>query len=91
MVCMDFEPYFQVHNLVSVHLESIILGRMTNLNMVFYVLVSVYRLPCEQLVSPMRELVTSHVMHLMPSSFVNNFFAGSVSIQENQNVSYQKR
>ena len=32
---------------------------------------------CEQLSafpSSMRELVTSHVMHLMPSSFVNNFF-----------------
>ena len=24
-VCMDFEPYFKVHNLVSVHLKSIIL------------------------------------------------------------------
>ena len=28
---MDFEPY-QVHNLVSVHPKSIILGQMTNLN-----------------------------------------------------------
>ena len=31
-VCMDFEPYFKVHNLVSVHPKSIILGQMTNLN-----------------------------------------------------------
>ena len=38
--------------------------------------------------SSMREFVTPHVMHLMPSSFVNNFFAGSVSVQKNQNVSH---
>ena len=43
-VCMDFEPYFKVHNLVSVHPKSIIVGQMTNLNMVFHVVVSVYRL-----------------------------------------------
>ena len=41
-VCMDFEPYFKVHNLVSVHPKSIMPGQMTNLNMIFYVLVSVY-------------------------------------------------
>ena len=43
-VCMDFEPYFKVHNLVSVHPKSIILGQMTNLNIIFHVVVSVYRL-----------------------------------------------
>ena len=43
-VCMDFEPYFKVHNLVSVHPKSVILGLMTNLNMVFHIVVSVYRL-----------------------------------------------
>ena len=43
-VCMDFEPYFKVHNLVSVHPKSIILCQMTNINMVFHVLMSVYRL-----------------------------------------------
>ena len=43
-VCMDFEPYFKVHNLVSVHPKSVILGQMTNLNMVFHMVVSVYRL-----------------------------------------------
>ena len=43
-VCMDFEPYFKVHNLVSVHPKSIILGQMTNLDMVSYMVVSVYRL-----------------------------------------------
>ena len=32
---MDFEPYFKVYNLVSVHPKSIILGQMTNLNMIF--------------------------------------------------------
>ena len=43
-LCMDFEPYFKVHNLVSVHAKSVILGQMTNLNMVFHMVVSVYRL-----------------------------------------------
>ena len=43
-VCIDFEPYFKVHNLVSVHPKSVILGQMTNLNMVFRMVVSVYRL-----------------------------------------------
>ena len=42
-VCMDFEPYFKVHNLVSVHPKSIILGQMINLDMIFHVVVSVYR------------------------------------------------
>ena len=42
-VC-DFEPYFKAHNLVSVHPKSVILGQMTNLNMVFHMVVSVYRL-----------------------------------------------
>ena len=41
---MDFELYFKVHNLVSVHPKSIILGQMINLDMIFYVVVSVYRL-----------------------------------------------
>ena len=39
-VCMDFEAYFKVHNLVSVHPKSIILGQMTNLNMIIHVMVS---------------------------------------------------
>ena len=29
-VCMDFEPYFNVHNLVSVNHKSIIPGQMIN-------------------------------------------------------------
>ena len=41
--CMDFEPYFKVHSLVSVHPKSIILGQMTNLNMILHVVVSVFR------------------------------------------------
>ena len=36
-ICMDFEPFFKVHNLVSVHPKSIILGQMTNFNMIFHV------------------------------------------------------
>ena len=43
-VCMDFEPYFKVYNLVSVHPKSIILGEMSNLDMIFHVMVSGYRL-----------------------------------------------
>ena len=43
-ICMDFEPYFKVHNLVNVHPKNIKLGKMTNLNMIFYVMVSEYRL-----------------------------------------------
>ena len=41
---MDFEAYIKVHSLVSVHPKSIILSQMTNLNMIFHVVVSVYRL-----------------------------------------------
>ena len=43
-VCMDFELYFKVHNLVSVHPKTTILGQMTNLNMIFHMVVSNYRL-----------------------------------------------
>ena len=42
-VCMDFEPNFKVHNFVSAYPKSIKLGQMTNLNMIFHVVVSVYR------------------------------------------------
>ena len=40
---MDFSPYFKVHKLVSVHPKSIIPGQMTNLNMIFHVVVLVYQ------------------------------------------------
>ena len=43
-VCKDFEPYFKVHNLVSVHPKSIIRDQMITLDMIFRVVVSVYRL-----------------------------------------------
>ena len=43
-VCMDFEPYFKVHNLVNVHPKNIKLGQITNPNMISYVMVSDYRL-----------------------------------------------
>ena len=42
-LCMDFEPYFKVHNLVSVYSKNIILCQMSNLNMIFHVVVSVYQ------------------------------------------------
>ena len=41
---MDFELCFKVHNLVSVYPKGIKLGQMTNLNVIFHVMVSVYRL-----------------------------------------------
>ena len=41
---MNFEPYFKVYKLVPVHPKNIILGQMTNLNIIFDVVVSVYRL-----------------------------------------------
>ena len=41
---MDFEPYVKVHKLVSVLPKSVILGQMTNLNIGFHMVVSVYRL-----------------------------------------------
>ena len=43
-VCMDFEPNFRVHNLIYIYPKSIKLGQMINLNMIFHVVVSVYRL-----------------------------------------------
>ena len=41
-VCMDFEAFFKVHSLVSVQPRNIKLGQMTNLNMIFFVVVSDY-------------------------------------------------
>ena len=41
---MDFEPYFKVHNFVSFHPKTITLGHLTNLNLIFHVVVSLYRL-----------------------------------------------
>ena len=43
-VCMDFEPCFKVHNLVSGYPKGMKLGQMTTLNMIVHVVVSVYRL-----------------------------------------------
>ena len=43
-VCMDFEPCFKVHNLVSVYPKGMKLVQMTNRNVIFYVVVSVERL-----------------------------------------------
>ena len=40
-VCIIFEPYFKVHNLVSVHPKSIILDQMTNLNIAWFQTVKV--------------------------------------------------
>ena len=44
MVLGDAFSKLEGHNLVSVYPKSIILGQMTNLNVIFLVVVSVYRL-----------------------------------------------
>ena len=41
---MDFEPCFKVYNLVSIRRKSMKLGQMTNLNVIFHMVRSVYRL-----------------------------------------------
>ena len=43
LTCMDFEPCFKVYNLVSVHPKSIKRGQLTNLSVIFHVMVSDYR------------------------------------------------
>ena len=41
---MDFEPCFKVYNLVSIRPKSMTLNQMTNLNVIFHMVGSVYRL-----------------------------------------------
>ena len=41
---MGFEPCFKVYNLVSIRPKSMKLGQMTNLNVIFHMVGSVYRL-----------------------------------------------
>ena len=41
---MGFEPYLKVDNLVSVRPKNITLRQMINLDTIFHVVVSVYRL-----------------------------------------------
>ena len=41
---MDFEPCFKVYNLVSIRPKSMKLSQMTNLNVIFRMVGSVYRL-----------------------------------------------
>ena len=41
---MDFEPCFKVYNLVSIRPKSMKLSQMSNLNVIFHMVGSVYRL-----------------------------------------------
>ena len=41
---MDFEPCFKVYNLVPIRPKSMKLGQMINLNVIFHMMGSVYRL-----------------------------------------------
>ncbi len=43
-VFMDFKPCVEAHNLVLVNLKSTKLYQMTNLDVIFFAVVSVYRL-----------------------------------------------
>ena len=43
-VCMDFKSCFKVHNLVSIFPKSVKLGPITTLNVIFHLVVPVYRL-----------------------------------------------
>ena len=43
-VCMDLKPCFKIHNLVVIQLKNTKLGQMTNLDMIFYMVVSIYKL-----------------------------------------------
>ena len=74
-VCMDFEPYFKVHNMVSVYYKSIILGQMTNLNMIFYVMVLVYgSVPWWISERPFR-----HILRLDTRTMFSHFYKPSIS------------
>ena len=55
-ICMDLEPCFKVHNLVVIQLNNTKLGQMTNLDMIFYMVVSIYKLDqiCNSPQSPAR-------------------------------------
>ena len=68
--CMDFEPYFKVHNLVSVRPQSVILGQMTNLNMIFHVVVSVYRLVKILKLAPIPWWISERLIVIVTASFL---------------------
>ena len=60
-ICMvwggrHLKPCFKVHNLVVIQLNNTKLGQMTNLNMIFYMVVSIYKLDqiCNSPQSPAR-------------------------------------
>ena len=40
---MDLEPCYKVHKLVVIQLNNTKLGQMTNLNMIFFMVVSIYK------------------------------------------------
>ena len=93
-VCMDFEPYFKVHNLVSVHPKSIILGQMTNLNMIFYVVVLVYRLVkiwnSPQFPDEFRNghlgTARSHILRLDTRTMFSYFYKPSIPVAHEMNI-----
>ena len=65
---MDFEPCFKVYNLVSISPKSIKLSQMTNLNVIFYMVGSVYR------------LVTIRNSPQFPVEFRNGLWPSSISL-----------
>ena len=67
---MDFEPCFKVYNLVSIRPKSMKLGQMTNLNVIFHMMGSVYR------------LVTIRNSPQFPVEFRNGLWGYSLSFQD---------
>ena len=61
---MDFEPCFKVYNLDSIRPKSMNLGQMINLNVIFHMMGSVYR------------LVTIRNSPQFPVEFRNGLLAG---------------
>ena len=85
----DFEePYFKVHNLVYVHPKSVILGQMNNLNMVFHMVVSVYRLV--KILKPRASSLMNFSERLMLLWVVRHFVAIKWFRNTLKSISFQK-
>ena len=81
---MDFEPCFEVYNLVSIRPKSMKLGQMINLNVIVHMVGSVYRLvtirnspqfPVEFRNGLFCSITVNLVPLIINSFFVVNFFS----------------
>ena len=79
-VCMDLEPCFKVHNLVVIQLKNTKLGQMTNLNMIFYIVVSICKVHGSNLqLAP------------VPCSILKWPMAIYIAIQEKKSIGFHER